>query len=180
MRKYICISGKAQHGKDTLGRAMKDHLESKGFKVLIAHYGDLLKYICKTFLDWNGKKDEAGRTLLQQVGTEVVRRQQPNFWVEFIEKITKMMSDRWDYIIIPDARFPNEVYGLQKDDSVVIHIRVVRDGFVSPLNEEQQHHLSETALDNVPRYCTVHNNGTIDELSEALIPLVDEIIKEYQ
>lgn len=47
--KVICISGKAQHGKDTSANLLKMMLEADGYKVLIAHYGDLVKYICKTF-----------------------------------------------------------------------------------------------------------------------------------
>ena len=43
--KVICISGKAQHGKDTSAKLIKMILEANGYKVLIAHYGDLVKYI---------------------------------------------------------------------------------------------------------------------------------------
>ncbi len=41
-----------------------------GYKVLIAHYADLVKYVAKTFFEWNGEKDEYGRSLLQHIGTE--------------------------------------------------------------------------------------------------------------
>ena len=47
--KIICISAKAQHGKDTSALILKDIYESKGQKVLITHFADLLKYICKAF-----------------------------------------------------------------------------------------------------------------------------------
>ena len=70
--KVICISGKAQHGKDTSALMVKEMLEDDGYKVLIAHYGDLVKYICRTFFQWNGEKDEAGRSLLQRIGTDAV------------------------------------------------------------------------------------------------------------
>lgn len=50
--KVICISGKAQNGKDTTAGFMKEILEARGNRVLIAHFGDLVKYICKTFFDW--------------------------------------------------------------------------------------------------------------------------------
>ena len=52
--KVVCISGKAQHGKDTTAGMMKTVLESMGHTVLIAHYGDLVKYVCRTFFGWNG------------------------------------------------------------------------------------------------------------------------------
>ena len=82
--KVILISGKAQHGKDTLAGMLKNHLEDKSYRVLIAHYGDLVKYVCEKFFNWDGNKDEAGRTLLQYVGTDVVRKQNENFWAGFI------------------------------------------------------------------------------------------------
>lgn len=68
--KIVCISGKAQHGKDTTAKLLEEILEAQGNRVLIAHYGDLVKYVCKTFFGWDGKKDEKGRTLLQRVGTD--------------------------------------------------------------------------------------------------------------
>ena len=42
--KVICISGKAQHGKDTTAGILKDQLESDGYRVLIAHYADSVSY----------------------------------------------------------------------------------------------------------------------------------------
>ena len=59
--KIIAISGKAQHGKDTTAGFLKSTLEADGYKVQVAHYADLLKYICKQFFGWNGQKDDAGR-----------------------------------------------------------------------------------------------------------------------
>ena len=47
--KVICISGKAQNGKDTTAKILEEKLISDGNKVLIAHFGDLVKYVCKTF-----------------------------------------------------------------------------------------------------------------------------------
>ena len=73
MKKIICISGKAQHGKDTTATILSAALEDRGNKVLTFHYADLLKYLCRQYFNWNGEKDEAGRTLLQHVGTDVVR-----------------------------------------------------------------------------------------------------------
>ena len=46
--KIVCISGKAQHGKDTTAKLLEEILEAQGNRVLIAHYGDLVKYVCRT------------------------------------------------------------------------------------------------------------------------------------
>lgn len=48
--KVICISGKARHGKDTLAGMLDEHLKVNGHRVLIAHFGDLVKYICENSL----------------------------------------------------------------------------------------------------------------------------------
>ena len=63
--KIICISGKAQNGKDTTATIMAEVLKAHGSRVLVAHYGDMVKYVGKTCCDWDGEKDEKGRTLLQ-------------------------------------------------------------------------------------------------------------------
>lgn len=164
----ILISGHAQHGKDTTAGFLKEALEARGKKVLITHYGDLVKHVCKTFFDWNGEKDEAGRTLLQYIGTDVIRAQTPNYWVDFVLSVLKHFPDTWDYVLIPDCRFPNEIECVKNAGWDTLHIRVFRqdDGFVSPLTEEQQKHISETALDDVDPNFIILNHGTLDDLKK--------------
>lgn len=157
--KVILISGKAQHGKDTCAGYLQDILTKNGKKVLVAHYGDLLKYICRQFFGWNGEKDEAGRTLLQFVGTEVIRRKAPDYWVNFLKDILRFFPDSWDFVLIPDCRFPNEVDMIEGT-----HLRVVREGFESPLTKEQQSHESEVALDDHTYDQLIVNDGTQFEL----------------
>ena len=180
--KVIVISGKAQHGKDSTAGFMKDFLEMNDKKVLIAHYGDLVKYVCKTFFDWNGEKDEAGRSLLQRVGTDEIRARRPDYWVDFICDILRFFPDEWDYVLIPDCRFPNEIkrikdlgrYGANKFDTV--HIRVIRENFVSPLTEEQQNHPSETALDEYEPDIRLINRGDLADLQLAVSVLTYDIM----
>lgn len=148
--RIVAISGQARHGKDTAAQFLKDNLETKGKKVVIMHYADLLKYICTTFLGWDGEKDEKGRSLLQHVGTDIVRNKRPNFWVDFIGDILELFNDEWDYVIISDARFPNEINRLKERGFDVIHVRVKRIGFENSLTNEQKNHLSETAMNNYP------------------------------
>lgn len=165
--KILCISGKAQHGKDTSAMFLKEALEKREKKVLITHYGDLVKYMCKTFFDWDGEKDEKGRTLLQYIGTDVIRTRTPDYWVDFVLSVLKHFPDTWDYVLIPDCRFPNEVESIKNADWDMMHIRVIRsgNGFVSPLTEEQQNHPSETALDNTLPDFFILNYGTLADLN---------------
>lgn len=166
--KVICISGKAQHGKDTTAGFMKSDFLTNGDTVLITHYADLVKYVCSKFFDWNGEKDEKGRTLLQFVGTDIVRTQKPDYWVDFICDILELFDGQWDYVLIPDCRFPNEYLKCRERGFDVTHLRVVRPNFDNGLTPEQQHHLSETALDKHIPDILLLNDGTLTDLQNKI------------
>ena len=176
--KVVCISGHARSGKDTVAKILHDQLVKDNTEVLITHYADLLKYICKTFFNWNGKKDEQGRTLLQYVGTEVIREKHPDFWVDFIATILKDFGVRWDVVIIPDTRFPNEISRLREYGFDVVHLRIDRLNFSSPLTEEQLKHPSETALDNVKPDYLITNDGGLNNLKDKVMNLITEVLYE--
>lgn len=172
--KVITISGKAQHGKDTTAAFLRADLERHGNRVLVAHYGDLLKFICRSFFNWNGEKDKYGRQLLQYVGTDVIRAQKPNYWVDFLSDILRLFPDEWDFVLIPDARFPNEIERLRECGLTVTHIRVERPGFQSPLTEEQQSHPSETALDETTPDFRLTNDGSVEDLERRIANWTEE------
>lgn len=165
--KVILISAKAQHGKDTSALIFEEIYKAKGKRVLITHYADLLKYICKTFFGWNGEKDDYGRTLLQQVGTNTVCAQQPDFWVDFIISILNLFKDSWDVVIIPDCRFVNEVEKMRANFDTAL-IRIVRPDFDNGLSETQKQHPSETALDNFDFDHIIYNTGSLEDLKNKL------------
>ena len=180
MKKILLISGKAQSSKDTSAQFMKSHLESKGERVLICHYADLLKYICKTFFDWDGVKDDKGRTILQHVGTDVIRMKNhaPNYWVDFIANLLWMFYDEWDYIIIPDTRFPNELERMIDNfgEERIVSLRINRPNFDSGLSQEQLNHPSECGLDDYEFDHYITNDGTLDELDNKLKILLDRLM----
>jgi hypothetical protein len=176
--KVICISGKAQHGKDTFAKMLEEELLKKEKTVLIAHFADLVKYICKTIFGWDGEKDDKGRAILQYVGTDVVRKKNPNYWVKFIIDILTMFNTDWDYILIPDCRFPNE-YELFKTSGLDASlIRVNRPNFESKLPKEQKEHISETALDNYPYDYLIDEDNTLEYLHKKANELSELFCKE--
>ena len=107
-------------------------------------------------------------SLLQKVGTDIVREQRPNFWVD----ILSLFPNEWDFVIIPDSRFPNEIDSLKQAGLSVIHLRVRRENFESPLTAEQQNHPSETALDHVVPDFLIVNDGTLEDLYNKVCNLV--------
>jgi len=120
LTEIICISasGKARAAKETVARILRAELEKVDDKrVLITRFADPLKLICRNWFDWNGRMDDAGRSLLRYIGTDVVRSLRPDFWVDFTLNLLSMLGDEFDYVIIPDCRYPNEFdmerYGFQ-------------------------------------------------------------------
>lgn len=175
--KVLLISGHARHGKDTLAVYMRDELERQKKSVAIIHYGDLLKYICGEYFHWDGKKDDYGRSLLQFIGTSIVREKKPNYWVDFVGGFLEVFDGVWDYALIPDVRFPNEIIEIIKKGFDAKHIRIDRAGFDGGLTEAQKKHISETALDFVVPDILVKNDGTLEELNKKAIKLTEEILK---
>lgn len=164
MTKIICISGKAQHGKDTTAGYIRDILTAQKKKSLIFHYADLLKFMCQKYFGWDGQKDGFGRQLLQLVGTDIIRAKNPDYWVNFAIDFIKLFDGEWDYVIIPDTRFPNELYRLEDAGFEVRHIEVIRPNFENGLSDEQRKHPSETAMERINPNYTIYNDGTLDDL----------------
>lgn len=147
--KIILISGKAEAGKTATAQMIKDILEKKDQRVCIVPYGQYVKDTAKMLFNWDGKKDAAGRSLLQYWGTDVVRKKNPNFWVMTSIDLANVIKDEFDYMIVDDCRFHNEI-DLWKmlTQFPVLTIRVERHGHENMLTWEQRLHPSEVDLDN--------------------------------
>ncbi len=158
------ISGKAQEGKDSVAQMLENKLVAQNKKVLTTHFADLLKFICKQYFGWDGEKGEEGRTLLQYVGTDIVRNLKPNYWVDFVKDILSMFKDEWEYVLVPDTRFKNEMDWGEEWDTIAV--RVNRLNFISPLTQEQQAHPSETDLDNYNFDYVINSESGLDKLEE--------------
>lgn len=162
--KIIAISGKMGNGKDAVAQALKRTLEDENNRVRIVHFGDLVKATCIWYYDWNREKDEAGRHLLQTVGTDIVRNTYDElYWARYVCTMLKLSKDHWDVAIIPDLRFDNELQKLfwtfGKEN--VKHIQVLARYDVDKWSKKAKSHVSEHAL-NYSKFIPdviVHNNG---------------------
>ena len=169
----ILLSGKAESGKSTVALMVKEILESKDKKVLKMAYGDLVKYLCGKYFNWDGQKDEKGREILQQIGTNVIREKSPNYWVDFVIDFVNLFKDEYDFVIIDDCRFKNELERWDIGDWDTYIVRVERKGHTSSLTQTQLLHPSETSLD------TYHFDYYIESKDgmDALKIEVDKFIK---
>ena len=180
--KVILISGKSASGKDQFSQYINDILDKNDYRVLIIHYADFVKYCCSQYYGWDGSKNVEGRTLLQKVGTDIVRKKYPTYWAECVAKFISATENDWDFVLIPDWRFINE-YNVTKyynKDCVTVRVnRLNEDGtfFLNPLfTEEQNKHSSECELDD---YCcdyTVDNSGSLEDLRIRAREFIKEIL----
>lgn len=157
--RVICISGKAQHGKTTTAEALLEYYSVKHpeKKVVFVNYGDLLKYIAKAFFNWNGEKDEAGRTLLQTLGDKF-RGYDKDYFVKFVIDVLKANKDEWGIVLIGDCRFRNEI-DLMRKNFDTRSVRINRGDFTGGLTTEQREHISETALDDYTFDYVIENDA---------------------
>jgi hypothetical protein len=109
------------------------------------------------------------REVLQYFGTNVIRKMYGNAWVN--ATIAKIKKDGKRLAIITDARFPNEIEGVQQNGGLTI--RLLRD--VAGKDE----HPSETALDGYPHesysYIVDNKKHTIEEQNKILDPIIEEM-----
>ena len=165
-------------GKDTFATMLKEELNERA---IIVHFADVLKFICKSYYNWNGEKDTFGRTLLQYVG-QSTRDNDEHFWTDFIARLIKAnLSKNYEYIIIPDWRYIEEYERLLKyfpyEDIITINItRFNSDYSVYVPNEmtlEQRQHKSEIDLDSY--VCQYYiSNITLEKLRESAQTFVKE------
>lgn len=128
--------------------------------------------------NWYEDKTEITRNILQLYGTEIFRRRVDNDW--WAKKtLEKVVDDINNCVLITDCRFPNEItvfteYMAKHEDFEVYIVRINREILAS---QQAAQHESETALDGWNEWnYIVKNKGTLDDLHEAAIAIVDDIL----
>ena len=178
MSKVILIAGKARAGKDTTALLLKEIYTEKGKKTINLAYGNYIKEYAKNISDWDGRDETKPRSLLQRLGTDIIRKDiDPNFFVKRLCDDIKVYSYFFDVITVSDVRFPNERDGPSAMVKDIIKIKIIRDNFVSNLTDVEKKHITETALDNYNDYdFVIHNDGTISDLRKKVEKIVEELM----
>ena len=160
------ISGKAGHGKDTVAQIIKEELELQNEKILIIKFGDAVKWFAREYYNWDGNKNIQGRSLLQYIGTEMMRSYDEYYWGRIVSEFIAANKD-FTYALIPDWRFYTEKEAVLAANKECYTLRVERPNFINPnMTEEQLKHISETELDNYNFDYIIYNSGGIFELRE--------------
>ena len=143
----VGITGYAGSGKDSMGKCF---VNNHGYTRVA--FADAVKLMALDHHGWDGRKDEAGRALLQEVGS-MMRDEYEHYWVDaaFAEVA------KHEHVVLTDLRYVNELARLSQLGGVFV--RVIRPG-VGPVND----HPSETALNDQPADVTVINDASLAKL----------------
>lgn len=137
----IGISGKARHGKNTIGMFLAMHLKSKGVASKQVGLADELKKDARLYFGWDGEKDALGRFALQRYGS-LMRETNIDYWIERLQ-MSSMGVDEVVYVIT-DVRYKNEADWIRNHDGFLIRVEATVDGVPIPSTD----HISETDLDD--------------------------------
>jgi len=112
------------------------------------------------------------RKLLQWWGTDVRRKNDPNYWIkESNIKINEYIQMGFEMILVDDMRFPNEMNLLEDKGGVTVRLREY-DGYV--VDDESKGHSSETALDNAMfDYVFCPEFGKLKETGQMLLDFLE-------
>jgi len=146
--KIILITGQARHGKDSLADFLEIVSPSTTARMAFA---DGVKKVAKEKHDWDGEKNEVGRSLLQLVGTGYKILYGKDYWIKDLES---KIEDDVDYIIVSDTRFINESTYFKENGYKQVVIRVIRldedeNIFDNGLTEKQKNHPSEAEMSRI-------------------------------
>lgn len=178
--KIIFLAGRANTGKDSSAEFFDDYYRSKGLDVVNIQIGFYIKMYAKQIAKWDGDNETKPRQLLQDLGTELIRKQIDNFF--FIKRILQdieVYSHYFDVITISDGRMPEEMDSIKKAYPEAINIHVTRPGYVSHLTKGQKAHLTEILVDEYDKYdYEIVNNGSLEDLEKQVLKIAKQIDKE--
>lgn len=117
-----------------------------------------------------------GRKIAQYIGTECFRRIWPKVWTNYTLKEAEGVLTTYQFVVITDCRFPNEVTEVKAAGGEVWRIKrkVADEGSVGTKG-----HASEAAQDGIPdSACTaiIDNNGTLMQLRNNLTAEFDRFM----
>ena len=151
--KLFLLCGKAKSGKGVASAFIKEYLESQNKKVCEIQVMRTIKGYAKDYFGWDGSEETKPRKLLQELGYDIIREEMhlDNFHLNRLSEDISILSRYFDYFIVNDIRLPYEIeYLKEKFDTTSIGL--IKEDYVSPLDEKEEKHITEHALDNYDNY----------------------------
>ena len=177
--KIILIGGQANSGKDSTAEFIDEYYRSRGLDVVNIQIAFYIKMYAKEIAKWDGDNETKPRQLLQDLGTELIRKQIDEYF--FIKRIIQdidIYSRYFDIITISDGRLPEEFASIKLAYPETVTVHVTRPGYVSRLTKNQKTHVTEALVDTIEYDYDIVNDGTLDDLQKKAIELIQTIEKE--
>jgi hypothetical protein len=152
------LSGHAGVGKTYCAEYLSTLAKKYELKLYAAHFANQVKATAR-FMDWDGKKDRAGRILLQRIG-QVGREYDPLLWARLeFHSIDSQVGFPFEVVTIDDWRFVNELVYVKENEPLYkpITIRVVAPEREVLKGTPEYNDISETELDNFEFDYVVYN-----------------------
>jgi hypothetical protein len=195
MSMLIAITGKKNHGKDSVGRILASELNLRQDS-----FAAPIKSAAKEWFDLsegqvNGMIAEketidprwgiTPRFVLQTMGTEVARSIHPDVWARaLIRRHESAMAEaarKWEHgpgayrpvgTVVTDLRFENEAHIIRSHGGIILY---VTRGSIS--ENEFSAHASETSVETIGAKADyfIRNDGTLDDLQRQVSALAYDL-----
>lgn len=161
--KIIVINGSGKTGKD---KFVKFFDKNNRRSVLNISTVDHIKKAAKKYLDWDGKKDEAGRQLLVDIKQACIKYNDGPF-----NHVVNKIKNKNCEINFVHCREPEEIEKFKKHyGSDLITVLLRRDDREIPNNA------ADRGVHNYVYDYYIDNNGTETDLEKKVIELVNKIV----
>lgn len=176
----VAFTGKFGIGKTTAANFL---VEKHGFvKMSLA---DPMRQIVRDIFGIESKKDPRYRQLMQRLGTDWFRAEDPDVWIRYL---LKRVQDEYRPIVVDDVRFPNEALALAQNGWKIIYLKCqddvriqrcrARDGH---FDETTLNHPSEAGIDEIIKCFEsgdIPNNAWIEIDASQDLMIVQKAIKD--
>lgn len=171
MRLFI-IGGKANVGKNTLAKYIKEYYDEKDEKSIITEYSKYVKLMAEEMIDWKGKKKP--RAFLQNLGEEYRKAVNPTVFVERMKEDILIYQKYYQNIIICDARLIPEITLMKTKYNKCYTIHLLSNK-KNNLTESEANHITETEFDKYKNFDYEINNTSKQDLKRNIYKILETI-----
>lgn len=174
--KIYVIAGQARHGKDSLADAILNYYEEIGKEGIRLQFAYYIKEYAKKICDWDGSEENKPRELLQQLGTELVRKQiDEKLFINRTIQDIELYSYFFDVIVISDARYDLEIESIKKNFPSSQIIRVLRPNMEHVLGKLESHETERGLINDLLYDVVIHNDGSLEDLNKKVRTMIDKL-----
>ena len=172
--KIFLITGASRHGKDTIGNFIENYCKENNIKFCRTQMAKYLKMYVKDYFGWDGSEETKPRTLLQELGTDIIREKmnKPYFFANRTKEDLEILSNFFDVAAVTDIRVPLEIETIKDNFDDVVVIKVERINYEQEMTKEQQKHKIENAMNDYKDFDYVVINDTLEKLEEDIIDIL--------